>query len=184
MILNTGIWTQETADMGHIHSEKLQINLINLLNKEEQIIDFGCGLGFYLSKFKENNFVKLLGVEGFNLNNFLFDNVLIQDLSQSFDLNLKGNVISLEVGEHIPKNFEDVYIENITKHCDNYLIISWAVPGQGGLGHVNECENNYIINKIENKEFTYLQELSENLRSDIEDYCLYFRNTIMVFKKK
>jgi hypothetical protein len=37
--------------------------------------------------------------------------------------------ITLEVAEHIPKQFEDTFIRNIVSTLPKGIIISWAVPG-------------------------------------------------------
>ena len=57
---------------------------------------------------------------------------------------LHDAVLSLEVGEHIPEDYEDIYLENLDRHADKIIILSWAVPEQGGFGHVNERDNGYI----------------------------------------
>ncbi len=184
MISQTGYWTQEEANFGHAYSNTLCDYMSNIFSKNEQLIDFGCGLGTYLSNLHNKGFTKLLGVEGYGLNNFEYDNIVIQDLAVDFDLNVRGNVMSLEVGEHIPKQYENVFIDNITKHCSNLLIISWAVPGQGGLGHFNEQPNEYIIGSIVKRGFQYMAEQTELLRQYPDDFCCpYFRKTLMIFKR-
>jgi len=49
----------------------------------------------------------------------------------------------LEVAEHIPKHLEERFTQTVHRHVKigGYLMLSWAVEGQGGLGHVN-CRNN------------------------------------------
>jgi 2-polyprenyl-3-methyl-5-hydroxy-6-metoxy-1,4-benzoquinol methylase len=184
-ISETGFWYQNVANNSHLHSNTLCEYMSTILDKNKQIIDFGCGLGEYLSTFKEKGFEKLVGVEGYKIDNFKFDNIKIQDLTEDFDLQIKGNVISLEVGEHIPKTYEDTFINNITKHCDNLLILSWAVPEQGGVGHCNEQPNDYIISKIVSKGFEFLENETKKIRNYPEDFCCpWFRNTLLIFKKK
>ena len=51
---------------------------------------------------------------------------------------------SLEVAEHIPLENEEAYLDNCCKLCEIGCILSWALPGQGGLGHVNEQPNEYV----------------------------------------
>ena len=64
-----------------------------------------------------------------------------------------------------------------------YLILSWAIEGQGGTGHVN-CQNNkYVIQLLSDMNYTHLVEDSLSLRSKISQRCFWFRETIMVFKK-
>ena len=47
-------------------------------------------------------------------------------------------VMSLEVAEHIPRAKEAGYLRNLHRLSCLGLIVSWATPGQGGTGHVNE----------------------------------------------
>ena len=53
-------------------------------------------------------------------------------------------IISLEVAEHIPKKYEAVYLDNIFRHANEGIILSWAVPGQGGLSHINNKPIEYV----------------------------------------
>ena len=98
-------------------------------------------------------------------------------------LDEKGIIICLEVGEHLPKEYQDVFLDNIANNCSEYLIISWAVRNQEGYGHYNELNNDEIIPEITKRGFSHLHEVSEELRLIPEDHCSYFRNTLMVFKK-
>ena len=50
------------------------------------------------------------------------------------------------MGEHIPKIYEKIFIDNLDNNNTKGIIISWAVKGQGGVGHVNEQNNEYIKN--------------------------------------
>ena len=54
-------------------------------------------------------------------------------------------IISLEVAEHIPKKFETIYIDNLARHAKEGIILSWAVPGQAGLSHVNNRPLEYVV---------------------------------------
>jgi hypothetical protein len=53
------------------------------------------------------------------------------------DLDLNDWIISLEVALHIPEKYEAVYLDNILRHATKRIILSWAVPGQGGISHIN-----------------------------------------------
>ena len=55
-------------------------------------------------------------------------------------------VVSVEVAEHIPAKYESVYLDNIFRHAQQGIILSWAVPGQGGLSHVNLKSLEDVIN--------------------------------------
>ena len=53
-------------------------------------------------------------------------------------------VLSLEVGEHLPKRHEAAFLENCHRHNARGMVLSWATRGQGGTGHVNEQDNDYV----------------------------------------
>ena len=62
-------------------------------------------------------------------------------------------IMSLEVAEHIPKNYEAVYLDNIFRHAKEGIILSWAVPGQGGLQHINNRPLSYVIDVMKKNGF-------------------------------
>jgi hypothetical protein len=179
-----GFW--ETTDgTGHIHDRSLANALTQyfLDNEIKTVVDFGCGMGDYAREFKASN----LTVEAFDGNpntEALTEGIgSVLDLSKPFYLKKKFDaVLSLEVGEHIPAEFEDAFISNITKHVKNKLIISWAVEGQGGSGHVNCKNNDYIIRQIEDRGFKYNEEASNELRKAATN-ASWFSYTLMVFDK-
>jgi hypothetical protein len=184
-INENGFWENENG-IGHVHDPRLCNKIIEFFKTKnvKNVVDFGCGLGDYTRSFISNG-INCDAYDG-NPNTPNLTNGVgkVLDLSKEFDLDKKFNcVLSLEVGEHIPKEYEQIFIDNICKHTNNLLIISWAILGQGGDGHVNCQNNDYIINQIENREFEYDLESSTFLRNSIST-APWFRNTIMVFNKK
>lgn len=175
-----GIWSQWQADNYHQSSPRLATYLKSKLPIGKPVIDFGCGNGYYISELAKAGF-KCIGVEGFKLNNFLHDNIIITDISKPLTFGIKGSVISLEVGEHIPKEFEQNFLDNITSSCDDWLVLSWALPGQPGIGHVNCQPKEYIISEMERRGFTYSEILTEDARKNIDDNCDWFRRTLLIF---
>lgn len=147
-----GIWIGADATKHHCHmSLQLGKAIVKLLEDtgSTSIADFGCGLGEYTHFFMEQGF-QSLGCDG-NPNTLELTDGLceIRDLSQSFDLGKKFDwVMSLEVGEHIPQEFEDVFIDNLVYHCKKGIILSWAHKGQKGTGHFNCQNDDYIKEKM------------------------------------
>lgn len=185
MIHETGFWSKENSQTHHIHSPNLSKWICDFLKdyKEHQIYDFGCGLGNYLNDLHVNGFKKLKGVEADPMKTDHDFEILKLNLSEPIFLNEKGIVICLEVGEHIPKKYQEIFLDNIKNNCEKYLILSWAVRGQGGYGHFNELNNDEILPLIENLGFKYLEDISNESRRIPEDYCSYFRKTLMIFEK-
>jgi hypothetical protein len=86
------------------------------------------------------------------------------------------------VGEHIPKNSEDTFIHNLHVNNVKGIILSWAIIGQGGDGHVNEQNNEYIKSKICN--LGYKNDFETEIKLRNASSLSWFKNTIMVFRKK
>jgi len=180
-IHKNGFWQSDT-DVGHVYDKVLSDNLLFFFKQHNinTLLDLGCGKADYCANFLQNNIV-CDAYDG-NPNTEKISNGIgkILDLSSSFNLNKKYDcVLSLEVGEHIPKIYENIFIDNVCKHTNRWLIISWAILGQDGDGHVNCQNNNYIISKIEQYNLKYNHDHSNFLRK--KSSAPWFRNTIMVF---
>ena len=188
-ISKTGYWNGETAHIHHVHSKELSNWICKFLDNNvhnfELIRDMGCGLGNYLKDLKDYGFYvdNLVGFEADPPKEKVFEHIIKQDLTIPFEIVPKGNVISLEVAEHIPAQFMDIYLDNITNACNTYLIMSWAIRGQDGFGHVNCLDNNEVIPLLEKRGFKYLEKESMEARDVIQDNAWWFRNTILIFKK-
>jgi cyclopropane fatty-acyl-phospholipid synthase-like methyltransferase len=183
-IHKNGYWVGEESSCQHVHDESLADSLLNFFKNENitSLVDFGCGMGNYVKLFKNNN-INVMGFDG-NPNTMSLTNNLcgILDLSIPYKFDIPFDwVISLEVGEHLPQEFENIFIENLHINNKYGIILSWAIKGQGGHGHVNEQNNDYIKLKICN--LGYVNDIkSENkLRNDAT--LNWFKNTIMVFRK-
>ena len=185
MQVNTkGYWENENVEEGHFDDCKLIYHLIDFLKNEkaESIVDFGCGNGYYVKKMREAG----LNADGFDGNPntpAITENTCgVFDLSVPKQFDPYDWVISFEVGEHLPKEFEDSFITNLHLNNRKGIVLSWAVIGQGGTGHYNEQDNDYVKSKI--CELGYLNDIkSENfLRKNSE--LPWFKNTIMVFRKQ
>lgn len=186
-ISETGFWSGESAHVHHVHSKPLSQWICKFLSedKDKRIYDMGCGLGNYLKDLANAGFTDLVGFEGDIPVNKVFSNIWRQDLTKPINEALvnKGNVICLEVGEHIPAEFQDQLLQNIKQLCNGYLIMSWAVRGQVGFGHVNCLNNGEVIEIMERYGFKYLHGYSQDARAVIDDTTPWFKNTIMIFSR-
>lgn len=179
-----GYWENLTEE-GHLFDNKLANSILDFLKTKQifSLVDFGCGLAEYVKLFKENN-IYCKAYDG-NPNTETLTQGLgsVLDLSKEINLNKTFDcVLSLEVGEHIPKKYEKTFIDNICKHSEKYIILSWAIPNQTGDGHVNCQSNEYIIEQMFNKNYILNLKYTTDLRN--KSYLKWFKNTLMVFEKK
>ena len=185
-IAETGYWNGETAHIHHVHCTELSKWICNFLKGQENSViqDFGCGLGNYLKDLKFEGFRHLIGYEADPPTERVFEFINKQDLTKYISLPIPvGNVISLEVGEHIPAEYMNVYLDNITNACNNYLITSWAIRGQEGFGHVNCLDNHEIIPEIEKRGFKLMEKETQEVRNIDLSEAPWFKNTLLIFKK-
>lgn len=187
MPTETGIWTTREAIDNHDFSYRLAKWIGDFLDKKDVLIDWGCGIGSYLRYFHDRGFENLHGVEGTaSIRDFAeFSNIMEQDLTKPITKYPIGNSLCLEVGEHIPIEYTDQFLNNIcynTAHS-KVLILSWAVPGQDGIGHVNCQENTWVIEQVCKRNMKFLMEPTTYARSVIEGHYEYFKNTLLCFQK-
>ena len=190
-ISKTGFWNGETAHHHHVHSDKLSEWICGFIDEKRIffVTDFGCGLGNYCRDIIEigNNLIEVVGVEGLIPKESVYDEIYERDLTTDLTSEFRFScdlAISLEVGEHIPKEHMKTYLDNITYFPEAYLITSWAVRGQDGFGHVNCLDNHEILPEFEKRGFVLMEKETEEARSIIEDKCWWFRNTLFVLKRK
>lgn len=194
MISETGYWTEEELPQHKgTYSKNLAewISSYFLADRGKQVIDFGCGLGTYSSHLLNQGFNLVIGIEG-SIGECSPDfikkwdlSLRIQDMDQYLELKENSyNSICLEVGEHIPSNYETTFLDNLSSLTQNKIILSWAIRGQGGHGHVNCLNNEEIIDKMLMCGFTYLEEDTEKIRQEVNFLNTpWLQDTIMIFRK-
>lgn len=180
----TGIWTLEEAKKRHRFDESLA-RVIYEMYLPKSIADLGCGTGAYCRIFSELGCDIVHGYEGTkDISQIgLYKDIIVLDLTKKRYSDLKYDlVICLEVGEHIPKKHEDTVIWNICQFVDRHLVLSWAVPNQGGLGHFNEHPNEYVIEKLA-KMGLFLDLDKSNLLRE-KSTLKWFKNTVMAYERR
>jgi 2-polyprenyl-3-methyl-5-hydroxy-6-metoxy-1,4-benzoquinol methylase len=176
-----GAWSKDEAKF-HQVSPKLAEWLSNYLPKEDVVIDFGCGNGYYMGYLETEEF-DTIGIDGNSELDILCTYFIKHDLSEPIDLKEKGTVISFETMEHIPKEFEHIAVDNLINHCKSILIMSWASVGQPGIGHIN-CQNkDYVVALFEGKGFELLEDDTAEIRKNVDENCSWFERNLLILKK-
>lgn len=131
----------ETLKQGSRRSAKEIVPLVLELIQPKSVVDVGCGLGSWLSVFKDHG-IECVGIDGDYVN---MDQLEISPeefqpcaldtplkLDRRFDL-----VVSLEVAEHLRAESATTFITSLTD-LGPVVLFSAAIPLQGGTNHVNE----------------------------------------------
>ena len=182
---NIEIWPLEIARIEHKFSPRLAYYLAYYLPKKSYVYDFGCGLGTYLRYLSAKKY-HCTGYEGTKGIKKIsdFENIIEADLTKPIQVPHKGSVICLEVAEHIKPENETAFIDNIVNAVDKYLILSWAVPGQGGTGHHNERDSAYVIDLFAKHGFRLGKIKRSTMRHHAGLDLWWFKKSIYFFEKK
>lgn len=176
------IWPLSVAARGHVNSEDLARLLPAIFNPNTPIADFGCGRGFYVKELQEKGF-NAIGFEGTKrINRISYTPVRRADLSKPLKLTKKHNIISLEVAEHLLPEQQPQFVQNIVENLDNTLLLSWAIPGQGGDGHNNCRCNVYVMRLFQQYGLTLDYNTTLHLRATVQD-ASWFANTLFLFRR-
>lgn len=179
-----GYWIGTDIMDQHAFDRQLGNALVDFFKQEkaETIVDFGCGPGEYVKLLRENG-LNCIGYDG-NPETPEISGGVAEVIDLSIPINLEKRfdwVLSLEVGEHLPKKFEKIFVENLHKHNIRGIVLSWAVKGQGGFGHFNCQNNDYVKTMMAEYGYTNDVEAEEYLRK--LSFLPWFKNTVMVFRR-
>ncbi|MDB5279450.1 MAG: hypothetical protein JWR61_4405 [Ferruginibacter sp.] len=169
-------------------SAKLVLPFVNDILHPKSVIDIGCGTGEWLKVWNEDFGVEdIKGVEGPYIKRDLVkinpDKLAIQDLKLSYSENRKYDLaMSLEVGEHLPKESSEKFIKTLT--ClSNVVLFSAAIPGQEGTYHINEQYPEYWASIFSKLDFIPVDCFRE-LLWQVNGIEYWYKQNIILYVKK
>lgn len=116
------------------------------LIQPKSVVDVGCGVGAWLSVFKDLGIKDVIGLDGSWARDrwqLAPDEFIDQDVGAPISLPRRFDlVVCLEVGEHVPAASAPILVESLCK-LGPVVLFSAAVPLQGGVHHVNEQWQDY-----------------------------------------
>lgn len=173
----------------HQHSNQLMKKILELWpEKEIPIADLGCGHNFYVSVLRYAGYKDAIGFDLVNLGSQYMKEIDVskRDLrlykSHETFLGEPARVICLEVGEHVPFDRSAALLDNICSFMGD-VIMSWAIPGQSGVGHINCQDNEWVKGQMGIRGYLMVVDKTVMLRHSVAGcHCSWFRNTLMYFR--
>jgi hypothetical protein len=111
------------------------------VHKPAAVADFGCGIGVWLEEAEKLGATRLYGIDGDWVDrDRLSPSIKFQAQSLEEPALLPERVdlaLCLEVAEHLPESAAPILVDSLCRAAD-IILFSAAIPGQGGLHHVNE----------------------------------------------
>jgi hypothetical protein len=161
--------------------------VIDALPKIHSAVDFGCGVGTWLSVLKSHGTDKIQGLDGpwvkseiLEIPQHDFCQINFEEpikLDQKYDL-----AITLEVAEHLTDAVADKFISSLVRASD-FVLFSAAIPHQGGDGHINEQWPDYWSNLFVQKGYVALDLIRSKIWND-QKVPIWYRQNIFLFVKK
>lgn len=125
---------------GSYRSAKVVLPLVFAIVAPRDVVDLGCGSGTWLRAAHELGVLDYLGYDGPHVTQLYVpkDRFAAVDLCQPLQADRRFDLaISCEVAEHLPATSAATLIGTLTSLSD-VVLFSAAIPGQGGVHHVNE----------------------------------------------
>jgi len=155
----------------------------------QSVVDVGCGIGTFLSCFKDAwvqsvYWVDWDWVETDLVSKYLDDSEFgAHDIGADLSLDIRYDlVLSLEVAEHIDESYADTYIKNLISAW-NVIIFSAAIPWQWWQNHVNEQWIWYWQEKFL-QHWYHMHDILRPIFWDNPKIFWWYRQNIVVFAAK
>jgi len=162
----------------------------------DSMADFGCANGRLIEAVKRKySHIEVLGIDYFDwalkyADETIKDKIKLMDLSKKQDFGKKFDLVNCsELGEHIKRKEEEIFINNLINATKNILVLTWSnLRSSDNDQHQNPRPKKYIINKIKGKGLVYWEEATEVLSNALSKNLIgvgysWWSDNILVFKK-
>jgi hypothetical protein len=164
------VFTKRFAEgaLGRGKTIRVTRRLVNGLTPivEYSFVDLGAGIGTCVKMLRDT------GRDGYGIDGIEGVEVLSGGLVKRADLSKPlpdtfkpmMTVICTEVGEHVPPEFAQVFLDNVVKLARSTVVLSWAQPGRSGTGHVNCQEPKWVCEQLMQRGFAVDPTKSQKLQ--------------------
>ena len=168
-------------------SPDYMLPLVLSLVPVKSAIDVGCGIGVWASDLLKRGVTDVLGIDGDYVNRarlrIPLDCFQAWDLGKPLAIGRRFDLaICLEVAEHLPATRAQSLVEDLVKLAP-VVLFSAAIPGQGGVNHINEQYLSYWANLFAARDYVLLDIVRPALWN--EERCgLWYRQNAVLFAHK
>ena len=160
--------------------------------RPRRVVDVGCALGAWLKVFAEHGAQVVHGLDGHYVDssklligkaNFMPVDLVEMtqgDLSPVMEKADGGYdlAVCLEVAEHLPESSASDLVRTLTTLAP-IVLFSAAVPGQGGVGHINEQWPSYWKSRFEEQGFQRFDPIRPRIWNNQRVHWWYRQNIFL-----
>lgn len=177
-------------DKDVLNSARAIVPIVLDLINPQSVVDWGCGIGTWLSVFKKSGIQDVCGYDGQwveNVNNYFekdgFTPLDFSNISYKIKLDRKYDLaICLEVAEHLSEEKAFDFIKMITGSSD-VVLFSAAIPFQGGTDHVNEQWPEYWASLFKQNGFVVFDCIRKEIWNNKTVKWWYAQNIFLYVRK-
>ncbi len=171
-----------------VYSANIILSIVlDALPKVHSAVDFGCGVGTWLSVLREKGAKDIQGIDGPWVKRSLLEipqkNFYEFDLEDKIKLDRRYDLaISLEVAEHLRPEVANTFVESLVNASD-FILFSAAIPFQGGNNHINEQWPDYWVYLFNEKGYAILDFIRKEIWDNNKIPTWYRQNTLLFVKQ-
>jgi SAM-dependent methyltransferase len=148
-----------------------------------RVVDLGCGPGMHVYALQENQ-VNAVGYD----TDIRVDNKPFLHRASMFDVTDPADlVLCFEVAEHLPYEQSDLVVDSMIRNMERRGILIWtaAIPGQGGVGHINCQYKPFWLQKFADRGLVRMSDLELEMLTYVQQgyHMGWFVQNAMVFIK-
>lgn len=178
----------KTRHRDTLHAARTILSLVlGAIPPVHSAVDFGCGVGTWLSVLAEEGATTIQGLDGPWVENAYLvipencfrrtDFEKTRDLGRRYDL-----AVSLEVAEHLQPEYAGHFVDMLTAASD-FILFSAAIPFQGGCGHFNEQWPDYWAALFRERGYATVDFIRRAIWTDPGISLWYRQNTLLFVKE-
>ena len=157
------------------------------LLQPKSVIDVGCGVGTWLSVFKDHGVEDIWGLDGQWVDRRLLEipgeRFIAHDLRTPLSLDRRFDlVVSLEVAEHLPEECARTFIDSLAA-LGPVILFSAAIPFQRGRNHINTQWPEYWTRHFDEKGYVVVDCIRKKIWNNQNVTWVYRQNILMYSRR-
>jgi SAM-dependent methyltransferase len=176
-----------THEQASLASAREILPLVFDLVKPRSVVDIGCGVGTWLAACVEYGIDDVLGVDGTYIDLATLkiprERFLAHDLTERLSLERTYDLaMCMEVAEHLPVTSASDLVETLIGLAPAVLF-SAAIPGQGGIRHVNEQWPEYWADLFLRRGYKVVDAIRKRVWRSPEVDMMYAQNALLFVRE-
>jgi len=160
---------------------------VETLPQLNSAVDFGCGVGTWVSTLKDYGANDVLGLEGPWLDEKLLqiepDEFRSANFEEVVSLDKKYDLaMTLEVAEHLSPEAASTFVKSLVSASD-FILFSAEIPLQGGVRHLNEQWPDYWAGLFREQGYVVVDCVRQKIWNETS-IPVWYRQNILMFVKE